>query len=124
MRAPCGESAEVDSTAADLAIKAACKEEVVSRALQFFSQAKNWVNLYKVLDAISDDLGSLDAVKMARAQLKPGDLQRKVKIEGKEVTVDGMYLRIIVHDNEHMGQLIAYARMMGVVPPWSEPAHK
>jgi hypothetical protein len=31
--------------------------------LQFFSQAKKWVNLYKVLDAISDDLGSLDAVK-------------------------------------------------------------
>jgi uncharacterized damage-inducible protein DinB len=26
-----------------------------------------------------------------------------------------MYLRI-VHDNEHMGQLIAYARMTGVVP--------
>jgi uncharacterized damage-inducible protein DinB len=67
---------------------------------------------------------SLDAVKTARAQLKPGDLQRKVKIMNKEVTVDGMYLRILVHDNEHMGQLIAYARMSGVVPPWSEPAHK
>lgn len=67
---------------------------------------------------------SLDAVKTARAQLKPGDLQRKVTIMKKEATVDGMYLRILVHDNEHMGQLIAYARMTGVVPPWSEPAHK
>jgi uncharacterized damage-inducible protein DinB len=63
---------------------------------------------------------SLDAVKTARAQLKPGDLERKVKIHGKTVTVDGMYLRIIVHDNEHMGQLIAYARMNGIVPPWSK----
>jgi uncharacterized damage-inducible protein DinB len=63
---------------------------------------------------------SLDAVKTARAQLKPGDLQRKVEIEGKMVTVDGMYLRIIVHDNEHMGQLIAYARINGIVPPWSK----
>ena len=63
---------------------------------------------------------SLDAVKTARAQLKPGDLQRKVKIEGKEVTVDGMYLRIIIHDNEHMGQLVAYARMNGIAPPWSQ----
>ncbi len=44
-------------TPADQAIKAARKEEVVSRALQFFSQAKNWVNLYKVLDAIREDLG-------------------------------------------------------------------
>jgi uncharacterized damage-inducible protein DinB len=64
---------------------------------------------------------SLDAVKMARAQLKPGDLQRKVKISGKTVTVDGMYLRIIVHANEHMGQSVAYARMNGIVPPWSKP---
>jgi uncharacterized damage-inducible protein DinB len=63
---------------------------------------------------------SLAAVKTARAQLKPGDLERKVKIQGKTVTVDGMYLRIIVHDNEHMGQLIAYARMNGIVPPWSK----
>jgi uncharacterized damage-inducible protein DinB len=63
---------------------------------------------------------SLDAVKTARAQLRPGDLQRKVKVMNKEATVDGMYLRIIVHDNEHMGQLIAYARMNGIVPPWSK----
>jgi uncharacterized damage-inducible protein DinB len=63
---------------------------------------------------------SLDAVKTARAQLKPGDLERKVKIEGKTVPVEGMYLRIIVHDNEHMGQLVAYARMNGIVPPWSK----
>jgi uncharacterized damage-inducible protein DinB len=63
---------------------------------------------------------SLDAVKTARAQLKPGDLQRKVKVANKEVTVDGMYLRIIIHDNEHMGQLVAYARMNGIAPPWSQ----
>jgi uncharacterized damage-inducible protein DinB len=63
---------------------------------------------------------SLDAVKTARANLKPGDLEKKVKIQGKTVTVDGMYLRIIIHDNEHMGQLVAYARMNGIVPPWSK----
>jgi uncharacterized damage-inducible protein DinB len=62
---------------------------------------------------------SLDAVKIARAQLKPADLQRKVKIYGETVNIDGMYLRIICHDNEHMGQLIAYARVNGIVPPWS-----
>ncbi len=64
---------------------------------------------------------SLNAVKEARAHLKPGDLQRKVVIQGKTVDVDGVYLRIIVHDNEHMGQLVAYARMNGIVPPWSKP---
>ncbi len=34
-------------------------------------------------------------------------------------TVDGIYLRTVIHANEHMGQLIAYARKSGVVPPWS-----
>ena len=65
---------------------------------------------------------SLDAVKTARASLKPGDLQRKVKVDGRDANVDGMYLRIIIHANEHMGQLVAYCRMNGIVPPWSAAA--
>ena len=63
---------------------------------------------------------SLDAVKQAHLAVTPKDLTRKVHIEDRDATVDGMYLRIIVHANEHMGQLIAYARMSGVVPPWSK----
>ena len=63
---------------------------------------------------------SLEAVKQAHLAEKPGDLQRKVHIWDRDATVDGMYLRIIVHANEHMGQLVAYARMTGVVPPWSK----
>lgn len=63
---------------------------------------------------------SLEAVKTAHAGIKPDDLPRKVKIFGRDATVEGMYLRIIIHANEHMGQLIAYARMSGIVPPWSK----
>ena len=63
---------------------------------------------------------SLEAVKTAHAATTPKDSERKVKIADREATVDGMYLRIIVHANEHMGQLVAYARMTGVVPPWSK----
>ena len=63
---------------------------------------------------------SLDAVKQAHLAETPKNLERKVKVEGRDATVDGMYLRIIVHANEHMGQLVAYARMTGVVPPWSQ----
>ena len=63
---------------------------------------------------------SLDAVKEAHASVTPKDLVRKVHIADRDATVDGMYLRIIVHANEHMGQLIAYARMTGVTPPWSK----
>lgn len=60
---------------------------------------------------------SLDAVQKA---YESADRQKKVKLLGREVTVDGVFLRILVHSNEHMGQSIAYARMNGVVPPWSQ----
>jgi uncharacterized damage-inducible protein DinB len=63
---------------------------------------------------------SLDAVKQAHLAENPKDLAREVRIENRDATVDGMYLRIIIHANEHMGQLVAYARMTGVVPPWSK----
>src|SRR5215472_13591823 len=62
---------------------------------------------------------SLDAVKQAHLAETPAALQRKVHIYDRDTNADGMYLRIIVHANEHMGQLVAYARMTGVVPPWS-----
>ena len=63
---------------------------------------------------------SVEAVKTARLAAKPGDLQRPVKINGVDAKVDGIYLRILVHANEHMGQLVAYARMNGIAPPWSK----
>jgi uncharacterized damage-inducible protein DinB len=63
---------------------------------------------------------SMDVVKTAHEAAKPADLARKVHIADRDTNADGMYLRIIVHANEHMGQLIAYARMSGVTPPWSK----
>src|ERR1700677_952452 len=63
---------------------------------------------------------SLDVVKQAHLAETPKDLTRKVRVQNRDATVNGMYLRIIVHASEHEGQLIAYARMTGVVPPWSK----
>jgi len=63
---------------------------------------------------------SLEAVRTAHAAVKPEDLGRKVTILKRDATVDGMSLRIVVHANEHMGQLVAYARMSGVVPLWTK----
>jgi hypothetical protein len=40
----------------------------------------------------------------------PRKLRRQAgRFDNVGANVDGIYLRIIVHDNEHMGQLIAYA---------------
>lgn len=63
---------------------------------------------------------ALEAVQKAHGNATPADMQRKVTLMKHDGTVEGVYLRILVHANEHMGQLIAYARMNGVVPPWSK----
>jgi len=85
-------------------------------------------NLEKTVTQKSEVIGwlkrSLDAVKTAHAGITAADLQRKVTVNHRDATVDGMYLRIIVHANEHMGQLVAYARMNGIVPPWSQSSEK
>ena len=62
---------------------------------------------------------SLDAVHDDRLKETPAHLARHLNVSGHVGTVDTIYLRIIVHTYEHLGQLIAYARMNGVVPPWS-----
>jgi uncharacterized damage-inducible protein DinB len=82
----------------------------------FTSVEKRFTSKAEVIDWLKR---SHDAVKEAHLAAKPSDLARKVHIYDRDATVDGIYLRILLHDNEHMGQLIAYARMTGVVPPWS-----
>jgi uncharacterized damage-inducible protein DinB len=67
---------------------------------------------------------SLDAVKTAHSQLTPADLEKHVTVAKRDAPVAGIYLRILVHANEHMGQLVAYARVNGIVPPWSETPPK
>ncbi len=71
-------------------------------------------------DVISWLKRSLEAVRAAHVAVTPAGLQRKVKVFGRDATADGVYLRIVIHANEHMGQLVAYARMNGIVPPWSK----
>ncbi len=63
---------------------------------------------------------SLEDARLARATETPKDLERKVEFLKRDTTADAVYLRLIIHCNEHMGQLVAYARMTGVTPPWSK----
>ena len=47
------------------------------------------------------------------------DLERSVKMFGNQTTRRGVLVTILSHLHEHLGQSIAYARMNGVIPPWS-----
>ena len=62
---------------------------------------------------------SIAAVKENYPKL---DMAKKAHIGGRHTTVEGIMVHLIAHTSEHVGQSIAYARMNGIVPPWSEPA--
>ena len=72
----------------------------------------------KVIDTMKK---SFDHLKSVAANMTDADLDKKVKIfGGREVTERALLVTILNHMHEHLGQSIAYARMNGVAPPWSE----
>ena len=63
---------------------------------------------------------SLDAVRNRFSKLTPTELDQPADFFGQRTTVRRIYLRILAHVNEHYGQSVAYARVNGIVPPWSQ----
>jgi uncharacterized damage-inducible protein DinB len=47
------------------------------------------------------------------------DLDKKVDFFGHAMTARAVLLMLVGHDNEHLGQEVAYARANDIVPPWS-----
>ena len=47
------------------------------------------------------------------------DLEKQVKVFGQDMTYRALLMSAVTHMHEHLGQSIAYARMNGVVPPWT-----
>jgi uncharacterized damage-inducible protein DinB len=72
----------------------------------------------KIVDTMTKSFANL---KTIATSMSDADLEKKVKIfGGREVTQREVMIIILNHMHEHLGQSIAYARMNGVVPPWSE----
>jgi hypothetical protein len=47
------------------------------------------------------------------------DLDRDTELYGRDVGEWAVLFQLVAHMNEHLGQSVAYARMNGIVPPWS-----
>ena len=71
-------------------------------------------------------------LRQTAQNLSDADLNKKVKVYGRDTTVRDVLLISVTHQSEHLGQSIAYSRQIGVVPPWtaerqaaqSKPAEK
>jgi hypothetical protein len=63
---------------------------------------------------------SFATLRQAMEGSSAGSLSRDVEFFGRKTTMRGLLTQIDVHIAEHLGQAIAYARMNGIVPPWSK----
>jgi uncharacterized damage-inducible protein DinB len=52
-------------------------------------------------------------------QVSDADLEKQVKLFGQPATIRDVFYILGTHQHEHFGLCIAYARMNGVVPPWT-----
>ena len=74
-------------------------------------------DITKKADVIAELKRSFDHLRSAAASAT--DLEKSVKMFGNQTTHRGVLMTMVSHLHEHLGQSIAYARMNGVVPPWS-----
>ena len=71
----------------------------------------------KVLQALKDSFAHFRKAILA---LNDADADKPQKMFNRQTTVRGSFIAITGHFGEHLGQSIAYARVTGVVPPWTE----
>jgi uncharacterized damage-inducible protein DinB len=63
--------------------------------------------------------------KAAIRAMSDSDLEKTLDWNGGKITERGVLLYIVQHIAQHLGQQIAYARSIGVVPPWTvDPPRK
>ena len=74
-------------------------------------------NVTKKADVIAELKRSFEHLRSAVNATS--DLEKPVKMFGTPTTHRGVLVTILSHLHEHLGQSVAYARMNGVVPPWS-----
>ncbi|HSM06674.1 MAG TPA: DinB family protein [Longimicrobiales bacterium] len=62
---------------------------------------------------------SFDHLASTLEGLSDAQLETPTNVFGRDTNWTGAALLLETHTHEHLGQSIAYARMNGVVPPWS-----
>lgn len=71
----------------------------------------------KIIEAVKN---SFDFVTTNMKTMEESNLKEKVETPFGTFSKRQMLLVVYEHSGEHKGQLIAYARSLGITPPWSE----
>lgn len=100
----------------DLAAKVPEKDVLNARIEKQMKDEKEALPRTRVVEMLT---ASFDYARKAIEPLRAGQLGAETAFFGAATTRRGVYIRLDTHVSEHLGQLIAYARMAGVTPPWS-----
>ena len=86
----------------------------------FSMDIKKWDAQATEATKIADILkASFDHTRSAAKKMTADQLEKEIDLFGHKMTVRNAMITVLNHMHEHLGQSIAYARMNGVVPPWS-----
>jgi uncharacterized damage-inducible protein DinB len=77
---------------------------------------KSTTDKTKIISQINQ---SFDYVRSAVEKRSNDDLRKIVKEFGPEASEGDVIYLIVADAHEHLGQAVAYARMNGIVPPWT-----
>jgi uncharacterized damage-inducible protein DinB len=77
---------------------------------------KNITEKAQVIAAIKK---SIEHLRQAALKTSDADLEKAVELFGQNTTYRDVFFTATMHLHEHLGQSIAYARVNGIVPPWS-----
>ena len=94
---------------------AAALGETVPKEDDFEKRTMSKTELVQALDESN--------VYCARAYALPSSqLDGPVEMFGQRMTKGGILILNATHDNEHYGNVVTYMRMLGMIPPSSQPA--
>jgi uncharacterized damage-inducible protein DinB len=82
---------------------------------------KSTTDKTKVVATLKD---SFAHARKAITDMPDSNLEKSLDWFGGKNTQRGILLFTVRHAAEHLGQSIAYARSVGIVPPWTEDAQK
>jgi len=63
---------------------------------------------------------SIEHVKEHIGEMPDSNIQAETVMYGRTVNGQAVLMQLVTHKSEHVGQAIAYARVNGITPPWSE----
>ena len=82
---------------------------------------KSTTDKAKIIEQLNQSFSYAEA---AIQSMSNSDFAKPEKKLGPDANDGDVIYLMIVHNHEHLGQTIAYARLNGVTPPWTEEAQK